>query len=186
MHSTLNVGWHWPAVGSGVLSVAVLAWDFLKKVFIIFITSTIVWPQDKQQGGNTVVAHQQKIRLKIYGAWPHPSEQDPVSPSVSLCHQEASISLLSFSIRGQTKWKPQSQKSNQLITWILALSNSMKLWAMPCRAIQDGQVMMESSDKTWSSGEGNANYFRILALRTPWTVWKGKMIGYWKRNSPGQ
>ena len=48
-------------------------------------------------------SHQQKIVLKIYGAWPHPSEQDPVSPSVSLSHQEASISLLSFCIRGQTK-----------------------------------------------------------------------------------
>ena len=31
---------------------------------------------------------------------------------------------------------------------------------------------------------GMANHFSILALRTPWTVWKGKMIGYWKRNSP--
>ena len=28
-------------------------------------------------------------------------------------HQEASISLLPFSIRGQTEWKPQSQKTNQ-------------------------------------------------------------------------
>ena len=26
----------------------------------------------------------------------------------------------------------------------------------------------------------------VSALRTPWTVWKGKMIEYWKRNSPGQ
>ena len=26
---------------------------------------------------------------------------------------------------------------------------------MPCRASQDGQVMVESSDKTWSTGEGN-------------------------------
>ena len=26
---------------------------------------------------------------------------------------------------------------------------------MPCRATQDGQVMVESSDKTWSSGEGD-------------------------------
>ena len=58
-------------------------------------------------------ALQQKIGLKIYWAWPHPSEQDPVSPSVSLSHQEASISLSSFSIRGQTDWKPQSQKTNQ-------------------------------------------------------------------------
>ena len=34
--------------------------------------------------------------------------------------------------------------------------------------------------------KGMANHFSIVALRTPWTVWKGKMIGYWKRNSPGQ
>ena len=33
--------------------------------------------------------------------------------------------------------------------------------------------------------KGMASHFSILALRTPWTVWKGKMIGYWKRNSPG-
>ena len=58
--------------------------------------------------------HLQKLGLKSYWAWPHPSEQDPVSPSASLSHQEASISLLSFSIRGQTDWKPQSQKTNQI------------------------------------------------------------------------
>ena len=34
--------------------------------------------------------------------------------------------------------------------------------------------------------QGMVNHFTILALRTPWTVWKGKIIGYWKRNSPGQ
>ena len=28
--------------------------------------------------------------------------------------------------------------------------------------------------------KGMANHFSSLALRTPWTVWKGKMIGYWK------
>ena len=32
---------------------------------------------------------------------------------LSLSHSEASISLLSFSIRGQTDYKPQSQKTNQ-------------------------------------------------------------------------
>ena len=46
--------------------------------------------------------HQQTIGFKSYWAWPHPLEQDPVSLSVSLSHQEHSISLLSFSIRGQT------------------------------------------------------------------------------------
>ena len=31
--------------------------------------------------------------------------------------------------------------------------------------------------------KGMASHFSILALRTPWTVGKGKMIGYQKRNS---
>ena len=42
-----------------------------------------------------------------------PIRTRPSSPSVSLSHQEAFISLLSFSIRRQTDWKPQSQKTNQ-------------------------------------------------------------------------
>ena len=70
-----------------------------------------LWKYINREGTRTT--HQQKIGLKIYWAWPRPSEQDPFSPSVSLSHQEASISLLSFSVRGQTEWKPQSQKSNQ-------------------------------------------------------------------------
>ena len=40
-----GVGRWWPAAGSGALSVAVHAWDLLKHIAIIFITSTIVWPQ---------------------------------------------------------------------------------------------------------------------------------------------
>ena len=31
---------------------------------------------------------------------------------------------------------------------------------------------------------GMANHFGILALRTPWTVWKGKKIGHWKIHCP--
>ena len=30
-----------------------------------------------------------------------------------------------------------------------------------------------------------ANHFSILALGTPWTVWKGKKIEHWKTNVPG-
>ena len=33
--------------------------------------------------------------------------------------------------------------------------------------------------------KGMVNHFSILASRSPWTVWKGKMIGYQKRNSLG-
>ena len=53
-------------------------------------------------------SHQQKIRLKIYWTWTHPSEQDPVSPTVRLSHEEACMSLLYLFIRRQTEWKPQS------------------------------------------------------------------------------
>ena len=31
-----------------------------------------------------------------------------------------------------------------------------------------------------------ANHFSILALGTPWTVWKGKKREHWKINSPGR
>ena len=61
-----GVGQRWPAAGSGALSVAVCPGDLSKEVVIIFITSTIVWSQIKQQGGNTAPIHQQKIGLKIY------------------------------------------------------------------------------------------------------------------------
>ena len=37
--------------------------------------------------------------IKIYWTWSRPSEQGLIFPSVSLSHQEASISLLPFSIR---------------------------------------------------------------------------------------
>ena len=61
-----------------------------------------------------------------------------------------------------------------LFTCTTALSSSMKLWAMLCRTTQDGRVMVESSDKCGPLEKGMANHFSILALRTPWTVWKGK------------
>ena len=105
--------------------------------------------------------------LKFYWAWPYPSEQDPVFPSGSLSHQEIFISLLSFSIRRRKDWRPQSQKTNQSDHMGTALSNSVKLWVRLCRATQDGQVMVESSDKIWSTGEGNAKPLKHSCLENP-------------------
>ena len=42
------MGWWWPAAGLGALSVTVHAWDLLREVTIIFITSTTVWPQNNK------------------------------------------------------------------------------------------------------------------------------------------
>ena len=38
---------------------------------------------------------------------------------------------------------------------------------MPCRATQDGRVMVESSDKTWPSGEGNGKPLQYSCLENP-------------------
>ena len=38
---------------------------------------------------------------------------------------------------------------------------------MLCRATQDGQVMVESSDKMWSTGEGNGKPFQYSCLENP-------------------
>ena len=38
---------------------------------------------------------------------------------------------------------------------------------MPCRATQDRQVMVESSDKTWSTGERNGKPLRCFCLENP-------------------
>ena len=43
----------------------------------------------------------------------------------------------------------------------------MKLWAMLCRATQDRRVMVESSDKMWSTEEGNAKPVQYSCLENP-------------------
>ena len=38
---------------------------------------------------------------------------------------------------------------------------------MPCRATQHRQVMVESSEKTWSTGEGNGKPLQYSCLENP-------------------
>ena len=49
----------------------------------------------------------------------------------------------------------------------MAMSNSMKLRAKPCRATQNGHVMVESSDRTWSTGEMNSKPLQYSCLENP-------------------
>jgi len=50
--------------------------------YLHYLHHNLAWGQTT--GREHSPAHQKKIGLKIYWAWPCPSEQDPVSPSVSL------------------------------------------------------------------------------------------------------
>ena len=38
---------------------------------------------------------------------------------------------------------------------------------MPCKGIQDRRVMLESSDKMWSTGEGNSKPLQYSCLENP-------------------
>ena len=38
---------------------------------------------------------------------------------------------------------------------------------MLCRATQDGQIMVESSDNMWSTGEGNGKPLQYSCLENP-------------------
>ena len=63
--------------------------------------------------------------------------------------------------------KPYTQKSSQSNhTMSTALPNSMKL-SHACGATQDGQVMVESSDRMWSTGEGNDKPLQYSCLENP-------------------
>ena len=63
-------------------------------------------------------------------AWPHTSEQDPISPSVSPIKKLPLASYPSTSECRQTE-NHHFRKLTSLIKWTTALSNSMKLWTMP-------------------------------------------------------
>ena len=55
-----------------------------------------------------------------------------------------------------------------------------------CRATQDGRVMVESSDKMWSTGEGNCKPLQYSFLENPMNSIKRQKDRTWKDELPGQ
>ena len=67
----------------------------------------------------------------------------------------------------ECKWQNENhnhRKLTKVIIWVIALCSSLKLWALPCRATQDGPVMLESSDKTWPTGERNGKFIQFSSI----------------------
>ena len=56
---------------------------------------------------------------------------------------------------------------------------------MPCRATQDGWVMLESSDKMWSTGEGNGKKLQHSCLENPMNSMKRQKDRTLKDELPG-
>ena len=88
---------------------------------------------------------------------------------------------------------PRGESGNPLcfmdhtLSWWQGLHNSMRLWAMPCRANQDRWVIVKSSNKTRSTGGGNGNPLQYSCLENPRTwvrVWRAKRCD-WKMSPSG-
>ena len=130
---------------------------------------------DQTTGREHSSTHQQKIGLKMCWAWPHPSGQELVSLLVSISHQEASISLLSFSIR-QTDRQNENhncRKLTTLLTWTTVLSHSLKLWAIPCRAPKMGGSWWRVLTKCGHLEKGKSSLVaqmvkRLSTMRQSW------------------
>ena len=56
--------------------------------------------------------------------------------------------------------------------------------AMPCGATQDRRVTVESSDKTWSSGEGNGKPIQYSCLENPINSMKSQKYRTLKEELP--
>ena len=81
--------------------------------------------------------------------------------------------------------KPYSQTTSQSNhTRTTALSNSMKL-SHACGATPDGRVMVERSDRMWSTGEGNGKPLQYSCLENPMNSRKRQNDRMPKEESPG-
>ena len=61
------------------------------------------------------------------------------------------------------------------LSMLTALSNSMKLSAMQCRDTEDRWVRLESSNKMWSTGEGNGKPLQYSFLEYMSPMYSMKM-----------
>ena len=80
--------------------------------------------------------------------------------------------------------KPQSQTTSQSDYTDQSLSNSIKL-SHACGATQDRQVMVERSDRMWSTGEGNGKSLQYSCLENPMNSMKRQNDRILKGELPG-
>ena len=138
------MGWQWPGAGLGTLqcSAAVPAWNSLKDVPL----SSLPPPQFGLRSNNREgtqpcpSTENQDERYTEHGPTHQNKTQFPPQ-SVSPIRKFPRASYPFPSEDRQTE-NHNHRKLNNLITWITALSNSMKLPAMPCGATQDRWVMV--------------------------------------------
>ena len=199
-----SVGQKRPAAGAGALAAAVLGGTNWHKSFLEVTNSPAIEPVDsrtefknskQQTGWEHSPTHQEIIKLKIYWAWPCPPKQDSVLPTASPSSEilPKPLILIQQSIDRSKNSNPTAYRTKNLryrditkmTTWITALCNSVKLWAMPSRATQATWVIMESYEKLWSIRKGNDKPLQYSCLKNPMNIMKNKKIWYWNMSPPG-
>ena len=95
--------------------------------------------------------------------------------------------------RTEENWKFQfihySVNSSSCITallWQSSLCDSLKLWAMHAGLPRTDGSQCRVLIKRGPLGEETTTHSRILAKRTPWTIWKGKKIWHQNMSPPGK
>ena len=111
----------WPAAGLGALSVAVHAWDLLKEVAIIFITSTIVWPHVNNREGTQLHPSTENWIKDLLSTAPPIRKNHFSSQSVSPIRKLPPGSSPPPSEGTQTE-NHTHRKLTTLITWTAALT----------------------------------------------------------------
>ena len=115
---------------------------------------------------------------------PHQNKTQFPPQSVSPIRKLPSASY-AYPPESRQKENHNHRKLIKLITWTIVLSNSMKLWAMPYRATQERPVIVESSDKMQSTGEGNGKPVQYSCLEKLKDSMKRQKVMTLKDELPG-
>ena len=114
------------------------------------------------------------------------TRQTFVGKATSLLFNMLSRLVITFLPRSKHLLISWLQSPSAVILETTALSNSVKLWAMPWRPTQDECVMVERSDRMWSPGEGNGKSLQYSCLENPMKSMKRQKDRTLKDRHPGQ
>ena len=127
------------------------------------------------------------IAGRLFTMWLWFQSVCPLMPSLSAYH----LTWFSLTLNVGYLFMADTAKCSRCsLPWTWDISSQLCL----CAIIAACTVEPPKTDGSWWRGltqcgpleKGIANHLIILALRTPWAVWKGKKVWHWKMNSPGQ
>ena len=171
----------------GKLGLVLIGRAMLSK-FLIQFSDGAVFPPCCLKWGQTMV---EVMKIMATSKHHHKPKPQPETPGQSWASLSQSLPSGSFH-------KPLShQRADRMKTAITENWSNWSHGAQPCLSqwnYEPCRVRIPKTDgsswrvltKRGPQEKGMANHFSILALGTPWTVWKGKKIGHWKMNSPGR